>query len=247
MNMSEILAGVALTGASSLLILYAHHTRLVKAKTVLFLDCDDCLYQNNWATAEKITKSISAYTEQLGVLPDKAYALYKAHGTCLKGLLVEGILDEEGSDRFLDEVHQIDYSDIESDEALCSVLQLVKCPMWIFTASVSEHAQRCLARIGIDKLPWRGIIDCRSCKLETKHSPSSFKVAMAAAGVSDPAACVFCDDSVKNIIAAKQVGWRTVLVGMVDRDSGAQISCEAADAHISSLHSLPIVMPELFR
>ena len=95
-------------------------------------------------------------------------------------------------------------------------------------------------------MPWRGVIDTRSCELETKHPRSSFEAAMRIAGVSDPAACVFCDDSVKNIVAAKQVGWRTVLIGLYDRDSGKPIHCDAADFHLSSLHGLRSVLPELF-
>ena len=69
---------------------------------------------------------------------------------------------------------------------------------------------------------------------------------MRVAGVEDARACVFCDDSVKNIVAAKAIGWRTVLVGKKDRDTGKEIVCEAADAHIESLAELRKVMPELF-
>ena len=68
---------------------------------ILFLDCDDCLYQNGWATAGKITKSIAAYTEGLGVSGEKAYSLYKEHGTCLKGMLAEGIMEAAGAEDFL--------------------------------------------------------------------------------------------------------------------------------------------------
>ena len=57
----------------------------------------------------------------------------------------------------------------------------VSIPMWVFTASTSEHAKRCLERIGLtDAVAWRGVVDTRTCKLETKHSPSSFEAAMAA-------------------------------------------------------------------
>ena len=38
---------------------------------VIFVDCDDCLYQNEWATAAKITTSIAAYTANLGVSEEK--------------------------------------------------------------------------------------------------------------------------------------------------------------------------------
>ena len=58
---------------------------------------------------------------------------------------------------------------------------------------------------------------------------------MAAAGVPrDPATgafaaaavagCVLLDDSVRNIQRAKAMGWRTVLVGKVERDSGAALA-----------------------
>jgi len=143
-------------------------------------------------------------------------------------------------------VHLIDYSDIVPDLPLREELAKLKTPAWIFTASTSEHARRCLERVGIGDLPWKGVIDTRSCSLETKHSRSSFEAAMKIADVSDPTTCVFCDDSVKNIKAAKAVGWRTVLVGLYERDSGKRIICAEADAHIASLHGLRSAVPELF-
>ena len=57
-------------------------------------DCDDCCYQNEWRTAAKITDAIAGYTARLGLSKERAYALYKAHGTCLKGMLVEGVIAE---------------------------------------------------------------------------------------------------------------------------------------------------------
>eukprot|EP00327_Prymnesium_parvum_P006197 CAMPEP_0182814756 /NCGR_PEP_ID=MMETSP0006_2-20121128/10025_1 /TAXON_ID=97485 /ORGANISM="Prymnesium parvum, Strain Texoma1" /LENGTH=225 /DNA_ID=CAMNT_0024940905 /DNA_START=214 /DNA_END=891 /DNA_ORIENTATION=+ len=215
----------------------------------VFLDCDDTLYQNQWATAEKITKSIAACTAKLGVSPEKAYELYKTHGTCLKGLLKEGLLEKEkGVDEFLHQAHQIDYSDIAPDPELAAILKRITKPrIWVFTASTREHALRCMERLGLADLPIQGIIDTRTCDLETKHSPHSFEAAMRAAGVDDAAGCLLCDDSVKNIEAAKRMGWRTVLVGNVDRESREQVvTPAAADVHIASLHSLPAEMPELF-
>lgn len=213
---------------------------------VLFIDCDDCLYQNNWATAKKITASIAAYTASLGVSKDEAYAFYKKYGTCLKGLLTEGRIGSQGVEQFLEAVHDIDYSDIQPDPTLRAELANLTVPYYVFTASTSEHARRCLDRLGLSGLPWKGVVDTRTCDLETKHSRSSFEAAMRFAGVTEAKACVFCDDSVKNIVAAKAVGWRTVLIGLYDRDSGKPIQCDAADFHLASLHSLRSVMPELF-
>ena len=124
----------------------------------LFIDCDDCLYQNDWATAKKITTSIDNYTARLGISKEEAYNLYKTHGTCLKGLLVEGRIDAAGVEDFLHEVHQISYvrsavlepraapsltfggravggqSDIGPDPAMAAVLTAVTRPadnMWV--------------------------------------------------------------------------------------------------------------------
>eukprot|EP00962_Isochrysis_galbana_P056691 scaffold28768_cov130-Isochrysis_galbana.AAC.1 len=213
---------------------------------VLFLDCDDCLYQNNWATARKITSSIAAYTARVGVSQDRAYLFYKQYGTCLRGMMAEGLVDAAGVEDFLHEVHLIDYSDISPDPPLAEMLSRLKIPAFVFTASTREHAARCLQRVGLDQLPLRGIIDCRACELETKHSRSSFEIAMRVAGVTDPSACVFCDDSPRNLVAAKELGWRTVLVGLNDRDTGGTVTCAAADFEIASLHHLAPAMPELF-
>ena len=82
-------------------------------------------------------------------------------------------------------------------------------------------ASRCLAKVlapsSADDL-FAVIVDTRTCKLETKHSPASFVAAMDAAGVpadvreGGASACVLLDDSVTNIKTAKQMGWTTVLV-----------------------------------
>ena len=161
-------------------------------------------------------------------------------------MLVEGIIPESQVEDFLVRVHEIDYSDIGPDPPLREVVAAVApAHRFVFTASTREHALRCLAKVGIDDL-FEGIVDTRVCSLETKHSEAAFRAAMAHAGVSDPRACLLIDDSVKNIKAAKAVGWRTVLVGLHDRDTGARIECAEADQHIASLRELKQVVPECF-
>ena len=116
---------------------------------------------------------------------------------------------------------------------------------FVFTASVSHHAERCLEALGIADL-FEGIIDVKDCQFETKHSLSSFHIAMEKAGIDESEACVFLDDSVKNIEAARSVGWRSVLVGRVGRDCGKTVTSEHAEHEIDRIHQLPEVFPELF-
>ena len=74
----------------------------------------------------------------------------------------------------------------------------------------------------------------------------AFKDAMRIAGITDPRLCIFADDSVKNIVTAKNMGWTTVLVGNLDRDTQQPLVCDEADHIIATIHELPRVMPELF-
>ncbi|KAK1734634.1 hypothetical protein QTG54_014507 [Skeletonema marinoi] len=55
---------------------------------------------------------------------------------------------------------------------------------------------------------------------------------MKNAGVVNVEECVFLDDSLTNIYAASQVGWRSVLVGTTGRDCGKRVTSEHAEIEI---------------
>jgi FMN phosphatase YigB (HAD superfamily) len=100
--------------------------------------------------------------------------------------------------------------------------------------------------LGIHDIFEAVIIDVKQCNLHTKHSRHSFDAAMKIAGVDDPEACVFLDDSVTNIRAARDMGWRSVLVGRVGRECGKPISSDHAELEIDRIHDMALVLPELF-
>mmetsp|Transcript_28571 Transcript_28571/g.58404 ORF Transcript_28571/g.58404 Transcript_28571/m.58404 type:complete len:556 (+) Transcript_28571:130-1797(+) len=221
----------------------------VSSNLVCFFDCDDCLYFNNWGTAKLLTAKIEHYCRDHLSLPEgKAYELYKKHGTCLRGLLEEGLIADSGVDAFLEAVHDIPLHDIHPSPELRALLLRTPFPRWVFTASVASHAKRCLQRLGIDDL-FLGIIDCKACNLATKHSPSAFADAMRVAGVGEGEGgrCVFFDDSVKNLHTAKvDMGWNTVLVGLYGRDDGQRIVCGEADYEVDSILDIEKELPFLF-
>jgi pyrimidine 5'-nucleotidase len=227
---------------------------------VIFFDCDDCLYFDQWKTANQLTRKIDEWCMQHGLPSGKAYELYKQYGTALRGLLAEGYIEhnDHAIDEFLQEVHDIPIHElIQPDPELRQLLLQIdpSIPKYIFTASVREHAERCIKALGIDDL-FVDIIDCKICQLETKHSEKSFHIAMEVAGIrssndgnstiSHPESCLFFDDSIKNIEAARNIGWRSVLVGTVGRDCGTTITTEHAEHEIERIHHLRHVLPELF-
>ena len=219
---------------------------------VIFFDCDDCLYFDGWKLANELTAKIEEWCTTKKQLPKgKAYELYKEHGTALRGLLAEGLIEnnEEAIDGFLKDVHDIPiHKHLEKDEKLRKMILAIdpSIPKYIFTASVRHHAERCLKALGIDDL-FVDIIDVKTCKLATKHSREAFEAAMAHVGVIEPECCLFLDDSTKNIAAARNVGWRSILVGTVGRDCGKPITTEHAEHEIDRIHDMPSILPELFR
>lgn len=166
------------------------HYKLRPRPKVIFFDCDDCLYFDNWQVANMLTKKIDAYCMNIGLREGEAYMLYKKHGTALKGLLAEGYIKEteEAIDAFLKDVHDIPVASmLKRDDKLRELLLKIdpSIPKYVFTASVSHHAERCLKALGIDDL-FVDIIDVKKCDLETKHSQHAFECAMRIAGVDHP-------------------------------------------------------------
>jgi pyrimidine 5'-nucleotidase len=220
--------------------------------SVVFFDCDDTLYFDGWKTANHLTENIEKWcVEKVGLPPGKAYQLYKEYGTALRGLLAEGYLEdtEEAINTFLEEVHDLPISELLKPDPELRKMLLKMDPSilkYIFTASVSHHAERCLKALGIEDLFEDVIIDVKRCNLETKHSRHSFDEAMKIARVDDPEQCIFLDDSVTNIKAAREIGWRSVLVGKVGRDCGKPISSDHAELEIDRIHEIATVLPELF-
>mmetsp|Transcript_50142 Transcript_50142/g.103216 ORF Transcript_50142/g.103216 Transcript_50142/m.103216 type:complete len:341 (-) Transcript_50142:291-1313(-) len=219
--------------------------------SVILFDCDDCLYFDGWQLASKLTAKIEEWcTSKKKLPPGEAYQLYKKHGTALKGLLAEGLMEnsEEDIDAYLRDVHDIPVAEhLSTDHELRELLLAVdpSIPKYIFTASVRHHAERCLEALGIDDL-FVDIIDVKSCNLATKHSTEAFEAALKIANVEDPETVLFLDDSIKNIKVGRSMGIRSFLVGRVGRDSGQVITTEDAEQEFDRIHDFPKVVPEIF-
>ena len=120
---------------------------------VVFIDCDDTIYFNNWATAVRLKDSISAFTAQrLGLEESYAWRLYQTYGTALRGLLKEGLIPEDRIEEYLHAVHNVPLEEINRNPELRTMLLQMQVRRWIFTASSHEHARRCMNRVGVDDL-----------------------------------------------------------------------------------------------
>lgn len=225
--------------------------RLRPKPAVILFDCDDCLYFDGWKLAAKLTAKIGEWCMSKKNLPQGyAYQLYKKHGTALKGLLVEGLVNdsEEEIDEYLRDVHEVPVAEhLSIDTELREMILAIdpSIPKYIFTASVRHHAERCLRALGIEDL-FVDIIDVKSCNLATKHSREAFEAALRIANASDPETVLFLDDSVKNIKVARSMGIRSFLVGRIGRDSGRVITTEDAELELDRIHDFRRAVPEIF-
>jgi len=75
-------------------------------------------------------------------------------------------------------------------------------------------------------------------------------MALAQAGISDPSRSYFVDDSLKNVQAAKALGWGSCVYFLEHDDPEAQAShapFEGVDHTIHDLQQLRTIWPEVFR
>lgn len=121
----------------------------------------------------------------------------------MRGLEKEAIPHDR--DDFLRAVHDIELADsIKPDPVLLGLLRRLRCPTWVFTASVASHAQRCIACLGVESVRTiAGIIDVRAVNYATKYELAAYRAAESiAAGVSGGAAGVTAGSSAAANVAA---------------------------------------------
>ena len=206
-------------------------------KKVLLFDLDDTLYDRRTGLWEAIRYRMNKYLqEHLQLPPEDAVRLrqeyFQTYGTTLKGLLVEHDIDVNA---YLSYVHDVPlYKYLKPDPQIAAMLASILHKKFIFTNADTAHAKRVLNCLGFANL-FQGIIDIRAMDFHCKPEPHVYQLAMRLAGVSEPDNCVLIDDSPRNILAAHNYGFFTVLV-----NSGSFLS--AANKQISSIAQLPAVL-----
>ncbi len=210
---------------------------MVVSEKVLFFDLDDTLYDHGSGVWEAIRDRMNTFLqEHLQLSREDAISLrqeyYITYGTTLKGLLIEHDIDVNA---YLSYVHDVPLSKyIKPDPQIAAMLSSIDYAKFIFTNADEAHAKRVLDYLGITNL-FQSLIDIRALKFHCKPDPYAYQLAMGLAGVSEPVNCVLIDDSPRNIHAAHNFGFLTVLV-----NSGCIIA--SANKQISSISHLPAAL-----
>jgi len=141
---------------------------------------------------------------------------------------------------FLIDIHwSLDYKSlIKRDTSLRHILQSLPLKKFLFTNADKTHAQKCLQALDIPEEIFDDIIDVVAVRFKNKPDFDSFSTALAKANVDEPSKALLFDDSVRNLRAAKNLGWRVVGVGRTSKEG-----VDFCDAWIPSLHYLPYILP----
>ena len=180
-------------------------------------DLDNTLYPATSKLFDQISRRMTGFiSEHFDIAPEAAMArqrdFFLRYGTTLRGLMIEHRLAPEP---FLDYVHKIDVGMIPTNPELALRLGRLPGRKLIFTNASRKHAERVMARIGIDS-HFEDIFDIAAADYIPKPDRTSYAMMLRRHGVAADTACMIEDIAV-NLEPAKALGMATVwLKGEID-------------------------------
>lgn len=187
----------------------------------LIFDLDETLYPRQAGLMQEIGARIHRYLmEHLQLSEDDAKILrqryFQKYGTALRGLMVERSTDVNPED-YLQFVHAVSLTKyIGSNPELAAMLRSIDLPKVIFTNATLEHAQRVLEILGISDCFSR-IIDIRAVDYISKPDRRAYDKLLSLIG-AQPGECILVEDSARNLLPAKALGMKSILVDSADCD-----------------------------
>ncbi len=193
---------------------------------VAFFDLDDTLYDKQSGLWDAIRQRMSLYMhERLGmswdVIPTLRRHYFETYGTTLRGLQLHHQVD---ADDYLNYVHDLPVHDfIQPDPELRQMIVTLPLRRFIFTNADRDHAQRVLEVLGVADC-FQAIIDVRAIQFYCKPEPEAYRIALHLAQVDSPQRCIYLDDSLANLTAARAMGFFTILVGQEEPEPQVDLS-----------------------
>ncbi|RYY24976.1 MAG: pyrimidine 5'-nucleotidase [Sphingomonadales bacterium] len=175
-------------------------------------DLDNTLYPASGDLWTQIDAKIGAYVQTLlNCGPEEAHRIQKgyfhSHGTTLNGLMSEHDIDPH---HYLDAVHEVDLSSIETNFALAEALVRLPGRKLIFTNANAPYAVKVLERLGLSET-FEAVHDIHSTEYRPKPDPAAYAGLLAAFDL-DPKASLFVEDMARNLKPAKAIGMTTVWI-----------------------------------
>jgi putative hydrolase of the HAD superfamily len=213
--------------------------------TTLFIDLDETIYPPACGVWDAISVRIEQFMHErmnlaLDSIPQIRTGLYQQYGTTLRGLQIIYGIDER---EYIDYVHDVPLDrHLQPDPQLRDMLLGYPAQKVIFTNADRNHAKRVIEAMQLMGC-FTSVIDIYDQSPYCKPMAESFAIALKMAGESEPKNCVFIDDSPRNLLTAREMGFYTVQVG--SPKAGLLHPNGAAHAAVARLIDLPKVLKPL--
>ncbi|MEP7198743.1 MAG: pyrimidine 5'-nucleotidase [Chloroflexota bacterium] len=197
----------------------------------LLFDVDETLYPHDSPVWPSLRGRIIQYMiERLHMTPNEAQTLreryLKEYGTTTRGLYLNDGIDIED---YLEYVHAVPLDSIlPADRALDEALTRIPLEKCLFTNASRQHGRNVTAALGIAH-HFTHIFALEDFDYICKPDPHPYAVVLKRLGATGDE-CMLLEDSVANLLTAKQFGMTTVLVDG-RADDAAQFDFTIARVH----------------
>ncbi|KAI0284338.1 pyrimidine 5-nucleotidase [Russula aff. rugulosa BPL654] len=235
-------------------------------RLVVFFDIDDTLYSPSFKIGPAMMERVHTYMVSLGLSDETACILrsqyYTQYGLTLRGLRRHHGVDPLVYDKECD--GSLPLEDLLTPDPytrkLLEDIDRSKCRVWALTNAYQPHAERVLNIMKLrDQI--EGIVFCdyadKNEDLICKPQPAFYHRAMDNAGVNDPSRCLFVDDNLGNVKAARSVGWirsvhfredtpETIEAHVTHTDKDQKTITKDGTPIINNLQQLRELWPDIF-
>lgn len=187
-------------------------------------DLDNTLYPAEATLYAAIGERMTDYIERaLACGRDEAHEIreryFHMYGATVLGLAKHHAIDAAD---FLDDVHKVDMSAIGPDPDLAAMIAALPGRKFIFTNGAESYGRRVAERLGLKAL-FADIVGIDPHALKPKPERAAFERLIKRCRIAPRDALVF-DDHERNLETARQLGFRTVLIGTAERSAHADWS-----------------------
>ena len=177
-------------------------------------DLDNTLYSAESGIFQQVNELMGKFvSNKLKIDLDSAKKLqskyFIKHGTTLKGLM-----DNHGvePDEFLDYVHKLDYSIIHPNNDLNKEISKLQGRKIIYTNANRQHVNEILLRLDLTNM-FDEIFDIKMANYIPKPEINAYKDFIKRFNIN-PKTTIMFDDIAKNLVPAKNVGFKSVWIDL---------------------------------
>jgi len=182
-------------------------------KTWIF-DLDNTLYPPEENIFSQIDQKMTSFiADNLKISNEEAFNIQKQnfidHGTTLAGFMNSGN-NKIDPDKFLEFVHDINLSSLKEDSNLRKMLLLLPGEKYIFTNGTKKHAENVLKKLNLENI-FQSIFGIKEANYLPKPNLETYNLFLKTYKV-DPKTSIMFEDMGRNLIPAKELGMKTVLL-----------------------------------